>query len=239
MFAMQLHDSLLVQYRSGGLNRLAVEIEKRLQLSQNRDSVILLILPDGRTIAGNLTFSDEIGRISESWVVRDLYRVGSSKSEPMGITTTSLPGGARLLTGHLLSAGQQLSRINQNAMITAIILAIPISLVIAFLLARMINRRLSKIASITKAIERGDMKSRLPVGKDDGVFDQLSNGINQMLDRLEIVVSELRLMTDGLAHDLRSPVTRLKATIDQALVETTDENAVDTLEKYRSNPNIF
>jgi signal transduction histidine kinase len=74
----------------------------------------------------------------------------------------------------------------------------------------------------------------VPVTGSGDAFDALGGAINTMLDRIQSLVSELRLTTDGLAHDLRSPVTRLKAALDRAMLETEDPVAVAALESVAS-----
>lgn len=230
-FVGELHDNLLVQYRSGGLSGLAYEIEKRLALGRNRDMVILLTLPNGQDVVGNIIRwpTQLVG--NSSWTVRELYRKGSDIPEPIGFTATLLPDGSRLLTGHVLTSEQRLTEINRTAILTAFVLALPIALLIAFLLGKLISRRIEVVTKVTDAVRGGDLSQRIYLDGTDGPFDHLSEGINAMLDQLEALVSELRMMTDGLAHDLRSPITRLKSVIEHAIVDTSDETAVAALQK--------
>ena len=230
-FVGELHDNLLVQYRSGGLSGLAYEIEKRLELGRNRDMVILLTLPNGQNVVGNIDRWPTQLTGNSNWMIQQLYRKGSDTAEPVGFTATLLPDGSRLLTGHVLTSEQRLSEINRTAITTAFVLALPIALLIAFLLGRLISRRIELITKVTDAVRGGDLSQRIYLDGTDGPFDRLSDGINAMLDQLEALVSELRVMTDGLAHDLRSPITRLKSVIEHAIVETRDETALAALQK--------
>src|SRR4030095_12623298 len=70
----------------------------------------------------------------------------------------------------------------------------------------------------------GDMSGRVPLSGANDSFERLSRQINEMLDRISTLMTELRMLTDSLAHDLRSPVGRLRAAADAALTaETTEE----------------
>ncbi len=78
----------------------------------------------------------------------------------------------------------------------------------------------------------GDLSVRVPHDEDSNdAFSELAAAINLMLVRIEALVAELRVVTDSLAHDLRSPLTRLRATIDRAMRETDDEVALSALER--------
>lgn len=230
-FVGELHENLLVQYRSGGLSGLAYEIEKRLQLGRNRDVVILLTLPSGQDVVGNIIRWPTELTGNSGWTVRELYRKGDDSPELIGMIATMLPDGSRLVTGHVLESEQRLSEINRTAILTAFLLALPIALLIAFLLGKMVSRRIAVITKVTDIVRGGDLSQRVNLDGTDGPFDRLSDGINAMLDQLESLVSELRMMSDGLAHDLRSPITRLKSVIEHAIVETKDDAAMLTLQK--------
>jgi signal transduction histidine kinase len=230
-FVGEIHDNLLVQFRSGGLAGLSYEIEKRLKLGRNRDIVILLTFADGKTVVGNLVAWPAVSTGNSDWLIRDLQRVGDDQPEPIGMTTTLLPDGSHLLTGHVLTGEERLGRINRTAIISAFLLALPAALLIAILLARLVGRRIKLITNVTEQVREGDLSRRIPLDGTDGAFDELSEGVNAMLERLENLVSELRMVTDGLAHDLRSPITRLKSLIEHAIVDTKDETALTALGK--------
>jgi signal transduction histidine kinase len=95
-------------------------------------------------------------------------------------------------------------------------------------IARYVNRRVRALARVADAVSAGDFARRAPVGAGGDAFDVLARRINAMLDRIEALMSELRLLTDSLAHDLRSPVQRLRARVETA-VTTTDEEQRDVL----------
>src|SRR5205085_9723756 len=74
----------------------------------------------------------------------------------------------------------------------------------------------SRIARIAEQVGSGDLSQRMATGDSGDAFDRLGQALNAMLERIETLVAELRLVTDGLAHDLRSPITRLQAALEQA-----------------------
>lgn len=227
----ELRGNLLAEYRNDGFAGLAETIDQHLANSDNRDDVILLTQPDGNPVSGNLVAWPTESRGPRQWTVLDLYRKDSSEPEPIGMTISVLPGGAQLLTGHVLTSNEQLARINRTAVASAIVFAVPISLLIALIVAKVLGYRIRSISSVTEAVRAGDLSRRVPLDGTNGAFDRLSKDINAMLHQLESLVSELRMMTDGLAHDLRSPITRLKSVIEHAMIDTQDDIALDALQK--------
>ena len=85
------------------------------------------------------------------------------------------------------------------------------------------------IADATDRVSGGDLSHRIALDESGDEFDRLSHGINAMLVRIEGLVGELRLVTDSLAHDLQSPVSRLKATVERAITATHDTKALEAL----------
>jgi signal transduction histidine kinase len=79
------------------------------------------------------------------------------------------------------------------------------------ILAHYVGRRIGEIAQVADRISARDLTQRVPVSSADDAFDRLARQINAMLDRISTLMEELRLLTDSLAHDLRSPVSRLRA----------------------------
>jgi signal transduction histidine kinase len=81
------------------------------------------------------------------------------------------------------------------------------------------------VVSTAEEIVQGDMARRVPVRGGGDEFDRLAGTLNRMLDRIQLLVADLRMVTDGVAHDLRSPLTRLRAHLDASLEDGLDEPA--------------
>ena len=228
-FALELRADLSDEYRRGGINVVTAAVGRRLEVVDNRDAVIGLAEPDGDLVAGNLRRWPANVRAPSPWQFVSLVRIGGNDSELMGIVTTRLPDGYRLLTGQVLEGEHRLARASEFALLGA--LAIGLVLVIAgsIMVARFIAARVSGIAAITGAVATGDLSRRVAHDGSGDAFDRLAAAINVMLDRIEHLLTEVRLVTDALAHDLRSPVSRLKAVIERALQSTRDMTALTAL----------
>jgi signal transduction histidine kinase len=178
---------------------------------------MLLIDPKGKPAAGNLpAWPPALGHDGR-FDRLDLVRIGRPSPEPFAVTSTHLPGGWHLLVGRSLEEQERLVATLTTSLIAAIGLALGLALGISALLARLIARRVQSIADVAARVAAGDLGSRVavPPGNPRDSFDSLGLALNAMLSRIETLLDELRAVTDGLAHDLRSPLTRMKARIER------------------------
>jgi hypothetical protein len=109
-------------------------------------------------------------------------------------------------------------------------LAVTLSLTLigGFVLARLLLGQIEAINTTSREIMAGDMSRRIPVVGSGDEFDELSKNLNAMLDQIERLVRGLKEVSDNIAHDLRSPLARLRSRLEIALLEPADK------EKYRA-----
>jgi signal transduction histidine kinase len=105
----------------------------------------------------------------------------------------------------------------------ALSLSIAMGIVGGFAVARYVGGRVSRIAAVVDDVRAGDLSRRAEVTGSGDAFDTLSLRINEMLRRIGGLMDELRVLTDSLAHDLRSPIGRLRSRIEQALIEKDED----------------
>ena len=98
----------------------------------------------------------------------------------------------------------------------------------AILLGSYLQRRLNSISSSAEAIIRGDIRRRMPVGSRKDEFDQLANTLNRMLDRIEGLLENLRQVSSDIAHDLRTPLARLRNRLERGTLDQPDADALIT-----------
>ena len=170
-----------------------------------------------RGVAGNITtWPDRLPRQVDFMRI-DLVQAGQDGAEPFAVTSHTLPNGYRLLVGRNLAEEERLTATLTTSLFAAVGLALLLATGISILVTRTIARRIEAIANVAGAVAAGDLARRVavqPAGTGDA-FDRLGTALNAMLARIELLLDELRSVTDGLAHDLRSPLTRLKARIDR------------------------
>ena len=218
----ELQDELVAAYAAGGEPRLVEAIGERLSFTFGNTAVILLTAPDGRPLAGNLARWPTGIAGDTRWQVLTLYRTSSVTPERIGLTAVTLPDRSRLLAGHVVEGTLLLNAVGRSALIGAMLLAVPLALLIALFVGRLIDRRISTLATTVDAVSAGDLSRRVPADGSADAFDRLAHGVNAMLMRIEMLVGELRTVTDALAHDLRSPITRMKSVIEAAQRDSTD-----------------
>ncbi len=137
------------------------------------------------------------------------------------IMLSPLPGGQWLLSGRLVGEGVAFRVTLERSLILALFVAGLLGLLCGVVLAHYVSRRIGGIAAVANRISARDLSQRVPVSRAGDSFDRLGLQINAMLDRIGGLMEELRLLTDSLAHDLRSPVSRLRAAA-HAAAETSD-----------------
>lgn len=221
--ADQLRDELIGAYRGGGLAALKSAVTERSDLTRLPRSVTLLVDGDGHYVAGNLADWPPTVTAGPPRTVQ-LYLIGRETSERMRVVATALPDGARLLTGHVIEGELRVASIMEDATLTALAIAVILAALAAWAAAAMIERRLRAATGTANAVASGALDERVRVSESGDAFDDLAASLNAMLDRIAKLMGEIRLATDGLAHDLRSPLTRMRASLDRALasVESTD-----------------
>jgi len=226
----ELRDELVAEYDGGGASDLSDAIRDRLRYNPLGEEVLSYRSPAGKVLVGNVGLWPQGFSKRGHWLETSLQRSGDRVSRPVVLLETILPDHSLLLTGHVASGSAELGAANRWGFLLALSVAGPLSLGLAFLLLRVIERRVARIAGIAERVGAGDLSRRVDPGPGDDAFARLGRGFNAMLDKIEALVLELRLVTDGLAHDLRSPVTRLQSVIERAAAGTKDPQASTALE---------
>jgi signal transduction histidine kinase len=113
-------------------------------------------------------------------------------------------------------------------MFIALVVAVLLGLLCGVVLAQYVGRRIGDIAEVANRVGARDLSQRVRLSGAGDAFDRLGSQINAMLDRITGLMEELRLLTDSLAHDLRSPVSRLRSAA-QAAAEATDPGEQEQL----------
>jgi signal transduction histidine kinase len=226
----ELRDDLVGEYLDQGRSGLVAAIGERLQVGGGASPVILLARPGGERIAGNLARWPAGLAAKSRWAERTLARVGGRGPDIVGLSTTRLGDGSRLLVGHVLAGAERRRTADRSGLTLALLVALPLSLAVAFALGRIIAWRVARIAAAAERVAAGELSHRVPADASGDPFDRLGQALNRMLDRIELLVTELRLVTDGLAHDLGMPITRLRTAIERAIGETGSAESLAALE---------
>jgi signal transduction histidine kinase len=221
---------LLNGYRTGGLPGLVGAIREEVDTGIARGGAILLVDATGRRIAGNIESWPPTLRPDASWTEMRLYAEGSKQAGLFALRTVQLPTGERLLMGTGIDDRERMRASLLEALIGALLLAIPLGLIGGLVLLRVTERRAREVGRIAGRIAAGDFSHRLDEQAEGEEFGMIASAINAMLERIEELVEQLRLVTDSLAHDLRSPLTRMRANLEKAAGHATAEPEQQALE---------
>ena len=214
---------LAEQYRARGMRQLVAVIEERSGPYGDPDSVYLLAAPGFRRLAGNLSAwpREAAGAEGETgWVKVSARRAsGEDTSGTIRARTFVLPGGFRLLVGRDPRGRADFEDLILESVGGALGITLVLGLLGGLVMSRRMLRRVDAVRETGQRIVRGDLSQRMPVTGVGDEFDRLSITVNEMLDEIETLMTGLRTVTDSVAHDLRSPLTRLKARLELALQE--------------------
>ncbi|MEX0320302.1 MAG: ATP-binding protein [Ruegeria sp.] len=202
------------EYERLGMIGLITAIERRTENAAERDALYLLTDPLGTVLAGNLTSWPPEVEPGSGWVELDLIRTASNEPVPISAASIRLRGGERLLVGRDASARRQFDRVLFRSVALALMAALALSLLTGWLLTRLVFSRLKDIAQTADDIVSGDLTRRIPLRGSGDEFDQMGATLNEMLDRIEELVSNLRTASNSVAHDLRSPLSRLRQRVE-------------------------
>lgn len=220
--AHRLRATLLEAWASRGVAGLRAAAEMRLDRSDRPLSVVLVTARDGTPLAGNVgAWPPNVDPGAPATI--ELFRVRRDRPESMRVIGTVLPDGTRLLTGHVIEGERAFVGAMEMAMVAAMIVALLLAALAGWVAARIIARRLWRTVDTVAAVTVGDLDRRVVLAGGRDAFEDLGRSVNAMLDRIAMLVGELKMATDALAHDLRSPLTRLRATLERALAAADSE----------------
>ena len=223
-------------YISGGLTRLNQSLLERAA-TPGRQFVYQLEDPTGKKISGHLTrLPPEARRVetrgSLSFEMDVAIPGGQVELVSVEGEVIRLPDNSTLLVGHTTRQRGEIVRRITQAVWTAAPIGLILSLVGGVLISRTAASRAEALAETAEAVMGGDLSRRAPAFNSGDEFDRLAGRMNGMLERIEKLMLSARDTGNAIAHDLRTPLSRLRNKIEGALqTELTEDNARDTLEK--------
>ena len=201
------------QYTEGGITRLVDIIEQRVK--QPGAGLYLVTTHAGEPIVGNVSALPP-GALDKSGVVETTYRVKGETRRALA-RIFALSGGFHLLVGHDLAEGDNLRPILWNALLTSLVWLTLIGTIGGLILARRVLRRVDRINADAQKIVEGDLSGRLTLAGSGDELDRLVINLNAMLERIAELMTGLKEVSDNVAHDLKTPLTRLRSRAEQTL----------------------
>ena len=214
-----------------GTGALRSEINQRVHLDTPLPRWYGLFAPDGRFLAGNLHWRPP----APGW----WHQPFRARRSPTGHlppvhTLTLLALGTQ--QGDLLVVGRDRTYIDQleasygRAFIGVLLLTVGVALALGALIGRRMLRRVSAMSDTAAAISAGRLSLRMPVRGSGDEFDRIAQTVNEMLERVEVLLGEVRRIGADIAHDLRTPLTRLRRRLEAARTHPpADRAALDAM----------
>lgn len=237
LFEERIHDRLdddvrdvLFADSSAGAAAVPASIDRALRTGELRGGVALLLDARGHKLAGNLAAWPPVLPTPSEWNEIRLYPEGQVRPDLFAIRTLALGDGRRLLVGTTISERERMRAALVEALLAALLLAVPLGLVGGWVILKIAERRARAIGNVAARIAGGDFSHRLDEAAGGEEFAMLAAAINAMLERIEELVEQLRLVTDSLAHDLRSPLTRMRANLERAAAANGSQRQQQALE---------
>jgi signal transduction histidine kinase len=206
-----------------GLRGLVGNIENRaLRPGAN---LYLVTTPNGQAIAGNVGSLAPGVMATTGWSETAYRRLDEQDAADHRalVHVTELDGGFRLLIGRDLEERRRLFGIVAKAAQWSILIVIVLGLGGGIFVARRVLRRIDAMTGTTQRIMAGDLSGRLPVGRSGDELDRLAVNLNAMLERIEALMMGLKEVSDNIAHDLKTPLTRLRNRAEEALAKSGSE----------------
>lgn len=218
-------------YQIAGLPGLVRSVDRRAR--QPGANLFLIADPAGRILAGNVEslapgILDDTGWTEHPFTyVRygeiASTRTGGERHEAIA-RVFELPNGLIALVGKDLGEPERLRIVVRKALILALGMMALGGFLIWFFVGRRALKRIDAVSAASRRIMGGDLSGRLPVSGSGDEFDRLSTNLNAMLARIADLNDGLKQVADNIAHDLKTPLTRLRNRAEAALASGRNES---------------
>ena len=205
---------LVERWVEGGPPALVATIQDRLSQDVDDDTLYLLVDADGRHLAGNLEHWPSGVTVTDAWYELTVQRAGTRALAD--VQSIGLSDGYRLLVGRDVRTRAQLRRLLTDALLWAVMLVVVLGVVGAVVVRSLFRRMLANVSATAAAIAGGDFAQRVRLSGRGDEFDRLAETINDMLDRIARLMDGVRQVSNAIAHDLRTPITRARARLEDA-----------------------
>jgi signal transduction histidine kinase len=214
---------LAEQYRERGLNGLEKTISERVERDPNGSSVYLFASPNRSPLAGNLSAWPDVLPAADGWLDFEFKdpRAGGRVFQARARAFV-LQDGLHLLVGRDTRELKATQRLITRALLWGIAMTLALALLGGVVMSRGMLRRIELINQTSRNIMAGDLSQRIPIRGSGDELDQLAGNLNTMIDEIERLMDGIRHVSDNIAHDLRTPLTRLRNRLEQLLVDLED-----------------
>jgi len=218
---------LAEQYAQRGLSGL-IQIVAARSAGDRGDAMIYLVTdPDEKPLVGNIAAWPAGAPTHSGWLSFAIERVinGHPELHPARGRLFVLPSGYRLLVGRDISDAAAFRGQVRATLSWAGLIALGIGVIGGTVMSRNLLRRVEQVNRTSERVMAGNLSDRVPLQGTSDEFDQLAVNLNRMLDQIERLMTAMREVTDDVAHDLRTPLSRLRTRLERALVAPSEASA--------------
>lgn len=209
------------QWQAGGLAGLQTTIEDRLAENVDDDAIYLLVDRSGHTVAGNLAHWP--ATVSSPDKLYELMVERAGLRSLARVRRFDLGDGSRLLIGRDIETRTPLRALLTSALLWSLLVLVVLGTVGGLVMQNLFRRMIASVSSTAGAIALGDLGQRVRVSGRGDEFDRLAEVINDMLDRTALLMDGVRQVSNSIAHDLRTPIARARARLEDAGAHATGE----------------
>lgn len=231
---VDVRDDLLAAFYDGGRGELADFILSRRGSAGDPTVFVALTGGEGPPLLSNLDRVPQVAVGPRPVPIIVRRSPGGPLSEAMAVAGR-LPDGETLVVGVASTSDRRFDLAFATAIGVTTAVAVLLATLSAALLGLVISRRTHEIAETAAQLASGNFGARLAVDETGDGFDHLRGQINLMAERIDQLVSQLGAVSGALAHDLRSPVTRLSAALERAMARVEEPGALEALEAARAD----
>ena len=207
---------LAEQYRQRGLTGLEKTISERVERDPDGSAVYLFATPDRQPLAGNLSPWPDATPAADGWLDFEFkdQRSGGRVFQARARVFV-LQDGLHLLVGRDTRELKATQSLITRALLWGVAITLALALLGGVFMSRAMLRRIELINQTSRNIMGGDLSQRIPIRGSGDELDQLAGNLNSMIDEIERLMNGIRHVSDNIAHDLRTPLTRLRNRLEQ------------------------
>ncbi len=217
---------LVERWSEGGIPALLLTIQERLGENVDDDAIYEVTDPAQQWVAGNL--GSWPASVLNPGVFYELQVTRAGAKSLADVRRYDLPGGFRLLVGRDVRGRVELRRLLTNALFSSMLVIAALGAVGAFVIRKLFRRMVAEVSATADAIAGGDLTPRVRRSGRGDEFDRLAESINTMLERIAKLMDGVRQVSNAIAHDLRTPITRARARLEDAALHAGSESELRT-----------
>jgi signal transduction histidine kinase len=205
---------LVERWSEGGIPALLLTIQERLGENVDDDAIYEVSDPLDQRVAGNLGTWPQV--VASPGMFYELHVTRAGTRSLAEVRRYDLPGGFRLLVGRDVRGRVELRRLLTNALFSSLLVVAGLGAAGALVIRNLFRRMVAEVSATAEAIAGGDLTPRVRRSGRGDEFDRMAESINTMLERIARLMDGVRQVSNAIAHDLRTPITRARTRLEDA-----------------------